>query len=118
MVCSLREVYILTLDAALVAALTLEEKSSLFVNHAAAVPRLNWPAFNWWSEALHGVARDGVATSWPQVPLLVLLITYPALQVCTVGAAFNDTLFHALGALTSTEARGKSAGLGETRPLP
>ena len=52
--------------AALVANLTLEEKSGLLVNAADGVPRLNLAAYNWWSEALHGVARDGLATSWPQ----------------------------------------------------
>eukprot|EP00937_MAST-01D_sp_MAST-1D-sp2_P000610 g610.t1 len=83
---------------ALVAALTDDEKSGLFVNGAAAVPRLNIPKYNWWSEALHGVARDGVGTSFP--------------QIIGVSSSFNTTLFHELGVLTGTEARGKNNGVG------
>ena len=52
---------------AIVGNLTPEEKSGLLVNSAAGVKRINWPAYQWWSEALHGVARDGVATSFPQI---------------------------------------------------
>ena len=80
--------------AALVANLTKDEKAGLFVNSAAAVPRVNWPRYNWWSEALHGVARDGVATSFP--------------QICGVASSLNKTLFHAIGDVTGTEARGKN----------
>ena len=39
----------------LVHRMTLEEKASQLVNDARAIPRLNIPAYNWWSEALHGV---------------------------------------------------------------
>ena len=42
--------------------LKLEEKASLLTNGAAGVPRIDWPAYNWWSESLHGVARAGVAS--------------------------------------------------------
>ena len=41
--------------ADLVRRMTLEEKASQLVNGARAIPRLNVPAYNWWSEALHGV---------------------------------------------------------------
>nr|GLL48062.1 probable beta-D-xylosidase 7 [Ipomoea trifida] len=61
----------------LVSRLTLDEKISQLVNSAAAIPRLGIPAYNWWSEALHGVANAGQgislsgpisgATSFPQV---------------------------------------------------
>ena len=47
-----------------------------------------------WSEALHGVARDGVATSFP--------------QICGIGATYNKTLFHTMGDVVGTEARGKN----------
>lgn len=48
--------------AALVANLTLAEKSSLFVNSASGIPRINWPRYEWWQEALHGWrgSREGV----------------------------------------------------------
>ncbi len=44
--------------ADLVHRMTLEEKASQLVNQARAIPRLNVPAYDWWSEALHGVARE------------------------------------------------------------
>lgn len=42
--------------------LTLEEKSRLMMNSSPAIERLGIPAFDWWSEALHGVGRNGLAT--------------------------------------------------------
>lgn len=50
----------------LVARLTLEEKVGQMMNAAPAVERLGIPAYNWWSEGLHGVARAGLATVFPQ----------------------------------------------------
>eukprot|EP00051_Salpingoeca_urceolata_P017464 m.237925 g.237925 ORF g.237925 m.237925 type:complete len:786 (-) comp18961_c1_seq6:65-2422(-) len=90
--------------AALIKALQPDEKAGLFTNSNNGVPRLGWPKYNWWSEALHGVARDGMATSWP--------------QVIGVGASYNKSLFWQLGDLTSTEARGKSGGQGKTYWAP
>lgn len=46
--------------------LTLDEKIAQLMNDAPAVPRLGIPAYNWWNEALHGVARAGTATVFPQ----------------------------------------------------
>lgn len=80
--------------ASLVSGLTDAEKAGLLVNGAAAIPRINWPQYNWWSEALHGVARNGVATSFP--------------QICGVAASLNRTLWHGVGDVTSTEGRGKN----------
>src|SRR5664280_3119841 len=50
----------------LVARLTLDEKASLMRNTSPGVPRLGIPPYDWWSEALHGVARAGPATVFPQ----------------------------------------------------
>lgn len=50
----------------LVAQMTLEEKLSQMNHDAPAIPRLGIPAYNWWSECLHGVARNGTATVFPQ----------------------------------------------------
>ncbi len=50
----------------LVGRMTLPEKVSQMQNHAVAIPRLGIPAYDWWSEALHGVARSGYATVFPQ----------------------------------------------------
>ncbi|MDB5694035.1 MAG: glycoside hydrolase family 3 protein [Alphaproteobacteria bacterium] len=52
--------------AALVSRMTLEEKAAQLGNFAPAIPRLEIPEYNWWSEGLHGVARAGVATVFPQ----------------------------------------------------
>lgn len=49
----------------LVSRMTLEEKASQMVNHARAIPRLQVPAYDWWSEALHGVLLDGT-TEFPE----------------------------------------------------
>lgn len=73
--------------------LTLDEKISLLGYQSPAVERLNIASYNWWNEALHGVARNGIATVFPQ----------------TIGmaATFNDSLVHAVGDVISTEARAK-----------
>lgn len=52
--------------ADLVGRMTLEEKVSQMKDVAPAIPRLGIPAYNWWNEALHGVARSGLATVFPQ----------------------------------------------------
>ena len=51
----------------LVAQMTLEEAASQLKFDAPAIPRLGIPAYNWWNEALHGVARAGTATVFPQL---------------------------------------------------
>ena len=51
--------------ADLVGRLTLEEKAALMRYDSPAVERLGIPAYNWWNEALHGVARNGAATVYP-----------------------------------------------------
>ena len=50
----------------LVSRMTLEEKASQLKYNAPAIPRLGIPAYNWWNEVLHGVARAGTATVFPQ----------------------------------------------------
>ena len=50
----------------LVAQMTVEEKMSQMLYESPAIERLNIPAYNWWNEALHGVARAGGATVFPQ----------------------------------------------------
>src|SRR5258708_20071950 len=56
--------------ADLVSRMTLEEKASQMMNSAPAIPRLDIPEYDWWNEGLHGVARAGYATLFPQtIPL-------------------------------------------------
>ncbi len=50
----------------LLSRMTVEEKLSQMLNESPAIPRLSIPEYNWWSEALHGVARAGFATVFPQ----------------------------------------------------
>ena len=77
----------------LVAQMTLEEKVSQMLFNAPAIERLGVPAYNWWNEALHGVARAGTATVFP--------------QAIAMAAAFDEELVHEVADAISTEARGK-----------
>ena len=63
----------------LLARMTLEEKCSQMLNDAPAVERLGIPAYNWWSECLHGVARAGIATVFPQAIGLAAMWNEPFL---------------------------------------
>ena len=77
----------------LVSKLTLEEKVSLLGYSSKAVPRLGIPAYNWWNEGLHGVARAGEATIFP--------------QAIGMAATFNADLIKQVSTVISTEARAK-----------
>ena len=77
----------------LIKQMTLEEKASQLVNQARAIPRLQVPAYDWWSEALHGVANAGTATVFPE-PI-------------GLAATFDDPLIHEMAIVIGTEARAK-----------
>ena len=64
----------------LVKQMTLEEKASQLRYDAPAVDRLGIPEYNWWSEALHGVARAGTATVFPQAIALAAMFDEKAIQ--------------------------------------
>src|SRR3569833_394273 len=70
---------------ALIARMTLTEKASQMVNQARAIPRLGIPAYNWWSEALHGVARNGYATVFPEP--VGLAATFDTARIKQMGVA-------------------------------
>lgn len=78
---------------ALVSQMTLEEKVSQLSHSAAAIDRLGVPAYNWWNESLHGVARAGTATMFP--------------QAIGLAATFDEDLIKQVGDVCSTEARAK-----------
>ena len=78
---------------ALVGRMTLEEKASQLLYDSPAIERLGVPAYNWWNEALHGVARGGTATGFP--------------QAIALAATFDDELLRSLGDAAATEARAK-----------
>ncbi|MFC2098726.1 glycoside hydrolase family 3 C-terminal domain-containing protein [Bacteroidota bacterium] len=77
----------------LVSQMTLEEKINQLLNGAPAIERLNVPDYNWWSEALHGVARNGEATIFP--------------TGIAMGATFDPDLVKRMASAISTEARAK-----------
>ncbi|WP_289293351.1 MULTISPECIES: xylan 1,4-beta-xylosidase [Bacteroides] len=79
--------------------LTLEEKASLMQNASPAIPRLGIRPYEWWNEALHGVARAGLATVFPQ----------------TIGmaASFNDSLLYKVFNAVSDEARAKNRAFND-----
>ena len=77
----------------LVSRMTLEEKVSQMLHSAPAIPRLGIPAYNWWNEALHGVARAGVATVFP--------------QAIGLAATFDEDLIYKIADIISTEGRAK-----------
>lgn len=72
----------------LVARMTLEEKASQMINDAPAIERLGIPEYNWWSEGLHGVARAGLATVFPQA--IGLAATWDEKQMLEIATAISD----------------------------
>src|SRR6187401_3864454 len=74
--------------ADLVSRMTLEEKVSQLQNDAAAIPRLGVPAYEWWNEALHGVARAGAATVFPQA--IGMAASFDAPLMREVATAISD----------------------------
>ncbi|GLU03345.1 hypothetical protein SLE2022_205480 [Rubroshorea leprosula] len=92
----------------LVSSLTLREKVQQLVNRAAGVSRLGIPAYEWWSEALHGVSNTGPGVRFnATVPGAT---SFPA--VILSAASFNMTLWLKMGQVVSTEARAMfNAGL-------
>src|SRR6195952_3954667 len=77
----------------LVSKLTLDEKVHQMMNSSPAIPRLDIPAYDWWNEALHGVARSGLATVFP--------------QAIGLAATWDTALEHRIADAISTEARAK-----------
>ena len=77
----------------LVSRMTLEEKVSQMMNAAGAIDRLGVPEYEWWNEALHGVARSGIATVFP--------------QAIGLAATFDENLVQDVADVVATEARAK-----------
>ena len=81
--------------ADLVGRMTLEEKASQLVNQARAIPRLGIPAYNWWSEALHGVAVNGT-TEFPEPIGLAASFDAPGIQEMATAIGVEGRIKHAL----------------------
>ncbi len=77
----------------LVSRMTAEEKAGQLRFDAPAIERLGIPAYNWWNEGLHGLARGGTATSFP--------------QAIGMAAMFDEELLEQIGSVISDEARAK-----------
>ncbi|HYM76783.1 MAG TPA: glycoside hydrolase family 3 C-terminal domain-containing protein [Candidatus Dormibacteraeota bacterium] len=77
----------------LIKRMTLEQKATQLVNQARAIPELQVPNYDWWSEALHGVANAGTATVFP--------------EPVGLAATFDDSLIHEMAVVIGTEARAK-----------
>jgi len=77
----------------LVGRMTLEEKVSQMQHDAVAIPRLQIPSYNWWNEGLHGIARAGYATVFP--------------QAIGLAAMWDTKMIHGIADVISTEARAK-----------
>ena len=80
----------------LVSRMTLEEKASQLRYDAPGIPRLGIPAYNWWNEALHGVARAGTATVFP--------------QAIGLAAMFDEDFQQRIADVIATEGRAKYNG--------
>jgi beta-glucosidase len=79
--------------ASLLAQMTPEEKIAQLQDNAPAIPRLGLPAYNWWNEGLHGIARNGYATVFP--------------QAIGMAATWDPELLTSIGDVVATEARAK-----------
>lgn len=80
----------------LVSQMTVEERASQLRYDSPAIPRLGIPEYNWWNEALHGVARGGCATSFP--------------QAIGLAASFDKELMKQMGEVIAEEGRAKYNG--------
>ena len=80
----------------LVSSMTIEEKASQLKYDAPAIPRLGIPAYNWWNEALHGIARAGTATVFP--------------QAIAMAAMFDEDIQEEIASVIAREARAKYNG--------
>ena len=79
--------------ADLVYRMTLKEKASQLVNDAQAIPRLNVPAYNWWSEALHGVIDQGV-TEFPEPVGLAATFDVPRVHAMATDIGIEGRIKH------------------------
>lgn len=80
--------------ADLVHRMTLQEKASQLVNQSRAIPRLNVPAYDWWSEALHGVAVDGT-TEFPEPVGLAATFDTPRIHEMATAISMEARIIHA-----------------------
>jgi beta-glucosidase len=93
----------------LVARMTLEEKIAQLIHNAPAIGRLGLPEYNWWNECLHGVARAGKATVFPQA--IGMAATFDVPLVRRAAAAISDEARAKHHAALAQDYRGQYFGL-------
>jgi beta-glucosidase len=86
----------------LIRRMTIEEKAGQMMDHSQGIPRLGLPAYGYWNECLHGVARNGRATVFP--------------QAIGLAAMWDTNLIHQIADTIATEARAKYAAIGYDQP--
>lgn len=91
----------ITRAQAMVAKLTLKEKVLQLQDNAPAIPRLGVPAYTWWNEGLHGLARGGFATVFP--------------QAIGLAASWDPALLQQVGTVVSAEARARFNAVGANK---
>ena len=90
----------------LVSRMTLEEKASQLVNQARAIPRLNIPAYDWWSESLHGVLLNGT-TEFPEPIALAATFDTPRIHEMAVAISTEGRIKHAQACAPATATSSK-----------
>jgi beta-glucosidase len=103
----------------LVHRMTLAEKATQMYNNSAAVPRLNVPAYQWWSEALHGVINQGV-TEYPEPIGLAATFDAPGIHTMATQIGIEGRIKHVQDSSNGTHGhRGRPGFLGpESEHLP
>jgi beta-glucosidase len=100
--------------SSLISAMSLDEKVSQLTHNSAAIDRLGIPEYNWWNECLHGVARNGRATVFPQA--IALAATFDEELAFRVASAISDEARAKFNVAQSIGNRGQYAGLSFWTP--
>ena len=96
--------------ADLVHRMTVEEKVSQLVNQSRAIPRLNVPDYDWWSEALHGVANNGGITTFPEPVGLAATFDTDVIHRMAIATSVEGRIKYVQGTATATSFRVSTSG--------
>jgi len=96
--------------ADLVHHMTVEEKVSQLVNQSRAIPRLNVPDYDWWSEALHGVANNGGITTFPEPVGLAATFDTDVIHRMAIATSVEGRIKYVQGTATATSLRVSTSG--------
>ena len=96
--------------ADLVHRMTVEEKVSQLVNQSRAIPRLNVSDYDWWSEALHGVANNSGITTFPEPVGLAATFDTDAIHRMAIATSVEGRIKYVQGTATATSLRVSTSG--------